>query len=79
MQSTRPLVLLVLALWSFGVCAQGRGVRLGDLSWPDAEVRLAESPLVIIPFGAGDYDARVAENSAWLRTRTVAAIKITAG
>lgn len=53
MRIARTLVLIALTLWSFGVCAQGRGVRLGDLSWPDAEVRLAESPLVIIPFGAG--------------------------
>ncbi len=53
MQIARTLALIALTLWSFAVCAQGRGVRLGDLSWPEAEVRLAESPLVIIPFGAG--------------------------
>ena len=29
------------------------GVRLGDLSWPAAERRMATSPLVILPFGAG--------------------------
>jgi creatinine amidohydrolase len=36
------------ALW-----AQGRGAYLGDLTWPDAERRLQEAPLVILPFGAG--------------------------
>ena len=33
--------------------AQTRGAYLGDLTWPDAERRLAEAPLVILPFGAG--------------------------
>lgn len=29
------------------------GAHLGDLAWPEAEVRLREAPLVIVPFGAG--------------------------
>jgi len=29
------------------------GAHLGDLSWPEAEVRLREAPMVIVPFGAG--------------------------
>jgi len=29
------------------------GAHLGDLSWPEAEARLRDSPLVIVPFGAG--------------------------
>lgn len=29
------------------------GVALGDLSWPQAEARLATTPVVILPFGAG--------------------------
>lgn len=29
------------------------GAHLGDLTWPEAEVRLREAPLVIVPFGAG--------------------------
>lgn len=29
------------------------GAHLGDLSWPEAETRLREAPLVIVPFGAG--------------------------
>ena len=33
--------------------ADAQGVRLGDLSWPQAERRLAETPIVILPFGAG--------------------------
>jgi creatinine amidohydrolase len=33
--------------------AQRRGAYLGDLTWPEAERRLREAPLVILPFGAG--------------------------
>jgi creatinine amidohydrolase len=33
--------------------AQTRGAYLGELSWPDAETWLRESPVVIVPFGAG--------------------------
>lgn len=33
--------------------AQTSGAYLGDLTWTDAEKRLKEAPLVIIPFGAG--------------------------
>lgn len=29
------------------------GVRLGDLAWPEAERRLKETPIVILPFGSG--------------------------
>lgn len=29
------------------------GAFLGDLTWPQAEIRIKEAPLVIIPFGAG--------------------------
>lgn len=29
------------------------GAFLGDLTWPEAEVRLAEAPLVVLPVGAG--------------------------
>ena len=32
---------------------QARGAYLGDLSWPEAEARIASSPVVILPFGAG--------------------------
>ena len=33
--------------------ARPPGAFLGDLTWPDAETRLASAPLVILPFGAG--------------------------
>src|SRR3954447_9258132 len=33
--------------------AQTRGVFLGDLTWPEAERRLRDAPMVILPFGAG--------------------------
>ena len=29
------------------------GAFLGELTWPEAEVRLKDTPLIIIPFGAG--------------------------
>ncbi|MGD8318839.1 MAG: creatininase family protein [Gemmatimonadota bacterium] len=29
------------------------GAHLGDLTWPEAEARLREAPLVVVPFGAG--------------------------
>ncbi|HKJ03276.1 MAG TPA: creatininase family protein, partial [Longimicrobiales bacterium] len=35
------------------VDAQTPGAHLGDLTWPEAEVRLREAPLVIVPFGGG--------------------------
>jgi len=38
---------------SFASNADTRGAYLGDLSWPEAERRFAESPIVIVPFGAG--------------------------
>jgi len=36
-----------------GAFAQTAGAYLGQLTWPEAERRLAEAPLVILPFGAG--------------------------
>lgn len=33
--------------------AQRPGAYLSELTWPDAERRLREAPLVIVPFGAG--------------------------
>jgi creatinine amidohydrolase len=46
------LVVAILAGWG-GARAQTPGANLGDLSWPEAEERLREAPLVILPFGAG--------------------------
>ena len=33
--------------------AQSPGVFLGELTWPEAERRLRDAPMVILPFGAG--------------------------
>lgn len=32
---------------------QTPGAHLGDLTWPEAEARLREAPMVIVPFGGG--------------------------
>lgn len=41
-------LILAFAAW-----AQSPGVHLGDLSWTAAEKRYSETPIVILPFGAG--------------------------
>ena len=47
-------VCLALPIEAGGqVAASTVGAFLGDLTWPEAEARLAESPLVILPVGAG--------------------------
>ncbi|MEZ4417317.1 MAG: creatininase family protein [Gemmatimonadota bacterium] len=50
-----PILLTALAtLLSAGhLRAQAPGAFLGDLTWPDAEARIRESPIVVIPFGGG--------------------------
>ena len=35
------------------LAAQPRGAFLHDLTWPEAEQRLRDAPVVIVPFGAG--------------------------
>ncbi len=35
------------------VFAQNKGAYLGELTWPEAQNKLKEVPIVIIPFGAG--------------------------
>ena len=42
-----------LAAPTRSVAAQSLGAYLGDLTWPEAERRLREAPMVILPFGAG--------------------------
>ena len=37
----------------YGQDAGTPGAYLGDLTWPEAELRMREAPLVILPFGAG--------------------------
>jgi len=51
----KPILLAAICVLLAAVegGAQTPGAYLGDLSWPEAERRLAESPLVILPFGAG--------------------------
>ena len=52
-----PNLLLVpaaLLAWLVpSIHAQTPGAHLGHLTWPEAERRLVEAPLVILPFGAG--------------------------
>lgn len=40
-------------MFNFSALAQVPGAFLGDLSWPEAERRYREAPIVILPFGAG--------------------------
>ncbi len=51
MMPTRYSLLLILV--ATPALAQAPGAFLGDLTWPEAEARLREAPLVILPFGAG--------------------------
>jgi creatinine amidohydrolase len=48
------VIAAVVGLAPSALSAQERpGAYLGELSWPEADVRLRESALVVIPFGAG--------------------------
>ena len=53
MQICRQLLFVGSLLIAVAARAQTPGVFLGDLSWPEAERRFRETPLVIVPFGAG--------------------------
>ena len=46
-------LIFPLIMFNFSALAQVPGVFLGDLSWPEAEIRYREAPIVILPFGAG--------------------------
>ncbi len=51
---TLASVLLISTLFMCGdLSAQSPGAYLGHLTWPEAEQRLRDAPLVIVPFGAG--------------------------
>lgn len=45
------LILFAVLLAPTFAFSQGRGSYLADLTWPEAERRLAASPVVVLPFG----------------------------
>jgi creatinine amidohydrolase len=47
------LSVVLLPVGATSTLAQSPGAYLGHLTWPEAESRLVEAPLVIVPFGAG--------------------------
>jgi creatinine amidohydrolase len=49
----RVLLVTGILLFTYTARGQSSGVHLGDLSWPQAQRRYRETPLVIVPFGAG--------------------------
>jgi creatinine amidohydrolase len=52
--SSLAAALLIWTLFMGGdLAAQAPGAYLGHLTWPEAEQRLQDAPLVIVPFGAG--------------------------
>ena len=51
--STVAVTLAMLLAMTLTHGAHAAGAWLGDLTWPEAEVRMRTSPLVILPFGAG--------------------------
>ena len=53
MNTGRLSVLTACMFLTIIARAQTPGVYLGDLSWPEAEYRFSDSPIVIVPFGAG--------------------------
>ena len=53
MSTRRSVIRIIAVLLPAAALAQTPGVHLGDLSWPEAERRYTETPVVILPFGAG--------------------------
>ena len=47
------MILIVFLLFPFILFSQPKGVFLGECTWPEAERLLTDSPIVILPFGAG--------------------------
>ena len=47
----RLIALVALGIVPRNGSAEAPGVWLGDLAWPEAEVRLREAPVVVLPFG----------------------------
>ncbi|MCI0446509.1 hypothetical protein L0152_25280 [bacterium] len=57
--------ILFLIVFLFKVAAgvfADNGFYLGDLSWPEAKVRIRQVPIVILPFGAGAYQPGMYSN-----------------
>ncbi len=48
-----PGLVAALAFLSPGLLSGQAGAFLGEMTWPEAERRMAEAPAVILPFGAG--------------------------
>jgi creatinine amidohydrolase len=46
-------IVACLLLLGSAAAAQPPGAYLGQLAWPDAEARLAQAPIVVLPFGPG--------------------------
>ena len=54
MKRFASILLAFASVASASALAQNRvGAYLGDLAWPAAEERLAATPIVVVPFGAG--------------------------
>jgi len=53
MNVVRIAAAVLLVTLAGGAVAQAPGAWLGDLRWPEAEARFRDSPVVILPFGAG--------------------------
>ena len=47
------MLLIILFFISSSLFAQKPGDYLGELTWPEAEQRFQEAPVVIIPFAGG--------------------------
>ncbi len=51
-----PVIVIaaaVLMVWGSPAAAQERGAHLGELTWPEAEKRIAGADAVVLPFGPG--------------------------
>jgi creatinine amidohydrolase len=53
MKPVVPFLTVILFFLTESAVAQSPGAYLGDLSWPEAERRYRDAPIVILPFGAG--------------------------
>ena len=49
----RSFILSIILLMPLTSLGEAAGAYLGHLTWPEAEKRIVEAPIVIVPFGAG--------------------------